>query len=100
MREAGVSPDAATYNSLIAGATRIGLPVRALDLFDEMLRSGIAPDGWRYNIFIHCLFPSGYPEDAYRVFADMAKKGVEPCATTYNTLLDLAVQGWPRDEGI
>ncbi|TVU26495.1 hypothetical protein EJB05_29045, partial [Eragrostis curvula] len=64
--------------------------MRALDLFDEMLRCGIAPDAWSYNLPppMHCLFRSGHPEDAYRVFADMAEKGVAPCAATYNTLLD------------
>ncbi|EEE57958.1 hypothetical protein OsJ_08692 [Oryza sativa Japonica Group] len=43
MREAGVEPDAVTYNSLIAGAARRGLPIHALDLFDEMLPFGDRP---------------------------------------------------------
>ena len=88
MREAGVSPDAVTYYSLIAGATCRLLTLRALDLFDEILRSGVVPDSWSYNAkLMHCLFRSGHPEDAYRVFMDMTEKGVAPSATTYNTLL-------------
>ncbi|KAM1120404.1 hypothetical protein ACFX13_045263 [Malus domestica] len=37
MKEAGISPDVITYNSLLSGATRNCLLSQSLDLFEEML---------------------------------------------------------------
>jgi pentatricopeptide repeat protein len=46
--EAAIKPDVITYNTLIGGARKYGLPLRALDLFDEMHQRRISPYLWSY----------------------------------------------------
>ncbi|KAB2049403.1 hypothetical protein ES319_A13G174000v1 [Gossypium barbadense] len=88
MREADVTLDIISYNSLIASTTRNHQIDRSFDLFDEMIQRGIAPDVWSYNILMHDLFKLGKPDLANRIFKDIIIAEYSPSIATFNIMMN------------
>ncbi|XP_039127304.1 pentatricopeptide repeat-containing protein At2g31400, chloroplastic [Dioscorea cayenensis subsp. rotundata] len=84
----GLLPDRKTFNSLLAGFSRVGHLDNARMLFDEMIFSGIGPDIYTYNTFIDAVCKCGNMELAVQVVSEMPAKGVHPNVVTYSTVID------------
>lgn len=53
MKEAGISPDAITYRSLIARDTKRNLSSESMDLLEDMRQQGIRLNIGSYNSMMH-----------------------------------------------
>ncbi|KAJ0980586.1 hypothetical protein J5N97_008841 [Dioscorea zingiberensis] len=84
----GLRPDRKTFNSLLAGFSRVGHFDHARMLFDEMIFSGIGRDIYTYNTFIDVVCKSGNMELAVQVVSLMPANGVRPNVVTYSTVID------------
>jgi leucine-rich PPR motif-containing protein len=89
MKNAGVSPDTATYNALISAFGKGGRLGEALDAFSEMKLSQLRPTRRTYNAIISACArcENGSPSKAIAKFKEMKKARIVPDVTTYNTLI-------------
>ncbi|CAN6358159.1 unnamed protein product [Urochloa humidicola] len=87
-RDAGIPPDAVTYNILIRAAGASGSLEHARLLFDEMLGRNIAPTVVTFGTIVSALCDAGRLEDAFEVKEVMVKQyHVPPNAYVYASLM-------------
>merc|ERR1719387_157532 len=87
MKQQGVMPDVATYNTLLSICALSKQPERASQLFEEMLKEGVVPDLKTYNLLMIAYGSVKNADQALKVFKMMELQGVVPDFTTYSTLL-------------
>jgi pentatricopeptide repeat protein len=63
----GFAPNCVTYSTVISGCVKLGDLERALELFDEMLRSGVLPDVVCCNLLIDGFFKEDKLDKAIEV---------------------------------
>ncbi|KAJ1262113.1 hypothetical protein BS78_09G082400 [Paspalum vaginatum] len=87
-RDAGIPPDACTYNILIRAAAASGSIEHARHLFDEMLCRGIAPTVVTFGTVVAALCNAGQLEDAFEVKQMMVSQyDLLPNAYVYASLM-------------
>jgi pentatricopeptide repeat protein len=87
-RDAGVPPDACTYNILMRAAAASGSLDHARHLFDEMLRRGIAPTVVTFGTLVAALCDAGLLEDAFEMKEVMVRQyDVLPNVYVYTSLI-------------
>ncbi|KAL6619904.1 hypothetical protein ACP70R_035043 [Stipagrostis hirtigluma subsp. patula] len=87
-RDAGIPPDACTYNILIRAAAASGSLEHARHLLDEMLHRGIAPTVVTFGTIVAALCDAGLLDEAFQVKEAMVKRfDVMPNAYVYASLM-------------
>ncbi|KAF2309091.1 hypothetical protein GH714_000416 [Hevea brasiliensis] len=86
MIQAGVEPDAVSYNSLMDGYCLRSQLDEAIQIFDLMVHNGIV-DAFSYNILINGYCKSKRIDEAMQLFDEMTQKGFLPDTITYTTLI-------------
>ncbi|CAN6335989.1 unnamed protein product [Urochloa humidicola] len=87
-RDAGIPPDAGTYNILIRAAAASGSLEHARLLFDEMLDRSIAPTIVTFGTVVAALCDAGRLEDAFELKEMMVKQyNMPPNAYVYASLM-------------
>ncbi|OIV90486.1 hypothetical protein TanjilG_18670 [Lupinus angustifolius] len=69
--DAGIQPDAVSYNTLIDGCILVDDSAGALAFFNEMRARGIAPTNISYTTLMKAFALSGQPKLAHKVFDEM-----------------------------
>ncbi|KAK9125906.1 hypothetical protein Scep_014752 [Stephania cephalantha] len=75
--------DTVSWTSMIAGYVRVGLPEKALDLFEDMQRVGVTPDQVAYVTVITAYVDLGSLDDALILFNQMA----DPNVVAWNVMI-------------
>ncbi|KAH0859848.1 hypothetical protein HID58_088109 [Brassica napus] len=90
MPEMELTPDAATYSTMIEGCCKTGQIEEALELFDELRKSsrGIILNIITYNSLINGLCQQGCLVEALRLFDSLEKIGLVPSHVSYGVLID------------
>ncbi|GJV61042.1 pentatricopeptide repeat-containing protein [Tanacetum coccineum] len=68
MVEAGVTPNAVTWSSLISACAKAGLVDQALVLFEEMLLAGCMPNSQCCNVLLYACVQAFQYDRAFRLF--------------------------------
>lgn len=86
MVDSGVSPDAATYTSLIKGFIKTGNPDSALSVLGDMESKGCYAELVICNLLIDCLSNTEGYDDALSVYFSLAKIKLTPDFYTFCAL--------------
>ncbi|KAL2932381.1 hypothetical protein RDABS01_006400 [Bienertia sinuspersici] len=79
MKEKGIIPSVASYNSVIAGVCKSGKTDKAIEKMNELIEKGLLPDETIYNTIIH-----GYRwEGKVRFHNKMVENGCKPKPNVY-----------------
>ncbi|KAH9735630.1 pentatricopeptide repeat-containing protein [Citrus sinensis] len=81
--------DIVSWNSMIAGYAQHGLAVRAIDLFEEMMKQRVKPDAITFLGVISSCRHGGLVEEGKVYFDSMAKHGLKPELDHYSCVVDL-----------
>ncbi|XP_078165147.1 small ribosomal subunit protein mL103 (rPPR7)-like isoform X2 [Carex rostrata] len=89
MKANRITPDNATFNSMIAGFCEDEKNFNAaFEVLNEMQRSGCKPDLISYNTIINGFCKVARWRDAQDLFEDMPRRGCKPDIVTYRILFD------------
>ncbi|KAJ1989102.1 hypothetical protein GGI25_005046 [Coemansia spiralis] len=75
------------FNYLIIGYLFQGNGLRALHIYEEMIRSGVKPDSYTFAILMHSYALSGDTKNCTRVFNEMVRLGIVPDLAIYTILI-------------
>ncbi|XP_006645982.3 pentatricopeptide repeat-containing protein At5g40400 [Oryza brachyantha] len=84
---AGVPPDAAAFNALLAALSRAGQFDDLWAAHAVMARAGVRPNAHTFNILVAALCRGEDAERAQGFLEELEEQGFEPDVVTYNTLL-------------
>ncbi|CAH9132566.1 unnamed protein product [Cuscuta epithymum] len=80
----------ASWNSIIGGCAKHGLGCKAVEEFENMLKSGIKPDEITFINALSACVHGGMVEEGERIFRCMGREhGVEPEVKHYACMVDL-----------
>jgi pentatricopeptide repeat protein len=87
MMEAGISPNVATYNTIIRGLSDAGLIKEVDKWLSEMKSRGMRPDDFTYNALISGQAKIGNMKGSMTIYCEMIADGLVPKTSTYNVLI-------------
>ena len=87
MRACGVSPDVASYSTLVNAWSTAGMPSEAEAVVEEMTAAGVAPDVEILTTLAKGHQRRGDGVAAEGVLASMAGRGLRPNVVTYTTVI-------------
>ncbi|KAL6000246.1 hypothetical protein ACLOJK_023941 [Asimina triloba] len=83
-----ILPNAASFNIVIDGLSKIEKLDMALELFHDMARIGCTGNVLIYNNLIHQLCNADRLDESYELFQEMKVSGFEPTHFTYNSFFE------------
>ncbi|KNC98406.1 pentatricopeptide repeat domain-containing protein [Spizellomyces punctatus DAOM BR117] len=89
MIEAGYTPDANVYQSIILGYARGNKPDKAMSAFRELQSKGLAATVKNYTTLMSAYAKRRDADTTKSIFAEMLEAGIQPTVVTYNVLLEL-----------
>ncbi|XP_057423186.1 pentatricopeptide repeat-containing protein At3g14330 [Lotus japonicus] len=94
------SKDLTSWNTMLAGYSINGQIEKAIDLFDEMIRSNIRPDGITFVSLLSGCSHSGLTSEGQKFFNLMQDYGVQPSLEHYACLVDILGRSGKLDEAL
>ncbi|KAF5183383.1 Pentatricopeptide repeat-containing protein [Thalictrum thalictroides] len=79
-----ISPDVATYNTVIQALCKMGSFDSAESMLAEMESNGVTPSLITFNTIMHGFYFNGRFSDGERIWATMEKSGIAPDIVSYN----------------
>ncbi|KAL8033152.1 hypothetical protein ABFX02_13G143100 [Erythranthe guttata] len=80
--------DTKTYNSLITLFLTKGLPYKAFEIYENMVKDGCSLDASTYDMMIPSLAKSGRLDVAFKLFQEMKEKNYRPSSGIFVSLVD------------
>eukprot|EP00752_Nemacystus_decipiens_P013027 g11525.t1 len=91
--DAGITPNAITYNAAITACRKGKQWKKAVALLREMPERGIAPNVASFSVAISALGDAGRSKDAVALFREMGEVGVEPDVMCFTAVLSACAGG-------
>ena len=102
MKRREVTPDKATYSSLIQSCIYMkeGGRTKALEYYDAILAGGELPDVVCYVVLVPALCANGDLDRALKILGDMKERGTRPPQAVYGTLVHYLLAAGRMGEGL
>lgn len=91
--DAGIIPNAITYNAAITACRKGKQAKKAVALLQEMTERGIAPNVASFSAAISALGGAGHSKGAVALFREMDRAGVEPDVMCFTAVLSACAGG-------
>eukprot|EP00903_Cladosiphon_okamuranus_P014669 g13597.t1 len=91
--EAGITPNAMTYNAAIAACRKGNQPKKVMALLEEMKVRGIAPNAASFSVAMSSLGDAGHSKGPVALFREMDRAGVELEAMCSTAVLSACAGG-------
>ncbi|KAK9160237.1 hypothetical protein Syun_006578 [Stephania yunnanensis] len=88
-----------SWNEMIHGSAQNGRGDKAVEFFEEMIRSGVKPDGITFTVVLTACSHSGLVDEGMRIFKSMEQQHmVQPMAEHYTCIIDTLGRAGRFDE--
>lgn len=88
IQEVDCKLDTQTYNSLITLFLTKGLPYKAFEIYENMVKDGCSLDASTYDMMIPSLAKSGRLDVALKLFQEMKERNYRPSPSIFVSLVD------------